>query len=216
MAVLSVGHAADQSRFPSRNFRSRQASALTRLGHDLFADAVARQDRNLHSLSPQSIEFEVVQTTVCDSHGFFSRRLGFIGADLVGMAQRQRDVVEAVDQAVLAERLRGRRRVSAPSGLTITWRSDVDQQFDNRRKAFTSSNSWRTWRSGSTIGSRPLLKLLLKKMSAKLGAIITLESRTGRIAHGACSRDEPQPKLLARDQHRRALDSAAGSARSRG
>jgi hypothetical protein len=37
--------------------------------------------------------------------GLGGQALGFKGADLVGLAQRQADVVEAVEQAVLAERL---------------------------------------------------------------------------------------------------------------
>src|SRR3954471_1755805 len=39
--------------------------------------------------------------------------LGLVAADLVGMAQRQADVVEAVDQAVLAERLHIERDLGA-------------------------------------------------------------------------------------------------------
>jgi hypothetical protein len=49
--------------------------------------------------------------------------------------------------------------------------------------------------SGSTIGSTPFLKQLLKKMSAKLGAISARKPYCCR-AQGACSRDEPQPKFL--------------------
>ncbi|MMZ66711.1 hypothetical protein D1872_292320 [compost metagenome] len=44
------------------------------------------------------------------------------------------------------------------------------------------------------IGSKPFLKLLLKKMSAKLGAI-TLRKPYSSSAQGACSRLEPQPKF---------------------
>ena len=45
------------------------------------------------------------------------------------------------------------------------------------------------------MGSRPFLKLLLKKMSAKLGAISARKPYCSS-AHGACSREEPQPKFL--------------------
>ncbi|MCY1495614.1 hypothetical protein D9M68_295190 [compost metagenome] len=44
------------------------------------------------------------------------------------------------------------------------------------------------------IGSRPFLKLLLKKMSAKLGAMMVRKPYSSS-AHGACSREEPQPKF---------------------
>ena len=46
----------------------------------------------------------------------------------------------------------------------------------------------------STIGSNPFLKLLLKKISAKLGAITARNPKSSN-AHTACSRDEPQPKF---------------------
>jgi hypothetical protein len=45
------------------------------------------------------------------------------------------------------------------------------------------------------IGSSPFLKQLLKKMSAKLGAMIARKPYWSS-AHGACSRDEPHPKFL--------------------
>ena len=44
------------------------------------------------------------------------------------------------------------------------------------------------------IGKMPFLKQLLKKISAKEGAIIQLMPKSSK-AHGACSRLEPQPKL---------------------
>ncbi|MNT83491.1 hypothetical protein D3C72_2233680 [compost metagenome] len=49
--------------------------------------------------------------------------------------------------------------------------------------------------SGSTMGSRPFLKQLLKKMSAKLGARMARKPNWSN-AQGACSRLEPQPKFL--------------------
>jgi hypothetical protein len=48
--------------------------------------------------------------------------------------------------------------------------------------------------ASSRIGSRPFLKLLLKKMSAKLGARMTRMPKSVS-AQGACSREEPQPKF---------------------
>ena len=45
------------------------------------------------------------------------------------------------------------------------------------------------------MGSRPFLKQLLKKMSAKLGAI-SARMPYCCSAQGACSRLEPQPKFL--------------------
>ena len=45
------------------------------------------------------------------------------------------------------------------------------------------------------MGNKPFLKLLLKKMSAKLGAKMALKPNWSN-AQGACSREEPQPKFL--------------------
>mmetsp|Transcript_63643 Transcript_63643/g.164251 ORF Transcript_63643/g.164251 Transcript_63643/m.164251 type:complete len:204 (+) Transcript_63643:518-1129(+) len=54
--------------------------------------------------------------------------------------------------------------------------------------------SSRTSASGRVMGNMPFLKQLLKKMSAKL---VEIKHRMPKslIAHGACSREEPQPKL---------------------
>jgi hypothetical protein len=82
----------------------------------------------------------------------------------------------------------------------------VDGQLVAGNASVSSSNSAIHLASpGSRIGSRPFLKQLLKKMSAKLGAISARKPKSSS-AHGACSRElEPQPKLLAREQDRRAL-----------
>jgi hypothetical protein len=53
--------------------------------------------------------------------GHLGQALGLEGLDLVGMAQRQADVVEAVDQAVLAEGLDVERQFGAV-GLITTCR----------------------------------------------------------------------------------------------
>ena len=46
----------------------------------------------------------------------------------------------------------------------------------------------------STTGTMPFCMQLLRKMSAKLGAMIA-RNPISFNAHGACSRDEPEPKL---------------------
>ncbi|MCY1446738.1 hypothetical protein D9M71_633250 [compost metagenome] len=60
--------------------------------------------------------------------------------------------------------------------------------------ASTCLNSSSTSSSLRMIGSKPFLKLLLKKMSAKLGAMM-LRKPYSSSAQGACSRLEPQPKF---------------------
>ena len=59
---------------------------------------------------------------------------------------------------------------------------------------FASSIRWATASGGRTTGRMPFLKQLLKKMSAKL-VEITQRMPKSSSAQGACSRDEPQPKL---------------------
>jgi hypothetical protein len=49
--------------------------------------------------------------------------------------------------------------------------------------------------TGIAIGSIPFLKQLFAKMSANVGAMIT-RNPNSPSAHGACSREEPQPKFL--------------------
>src|SRR5438105_2953835 len=57
-----------------------------------------------------------------------SSGFGLEGADLVGMAQRERDVVEAVDEAVLAERLHVESELGAV-GLDHDLALEVDRQL---------------------------------------------------------------------------------------
>jgi hypothetical protein len=54
-----------------------------------------------------------------------------------------------------------------------------------------------TTSSGTTTGTRPFFVQLLRKMSLKLGAI-TASKPPCWMAHTACSRDEPVPKLPGR------------------
>ena len=58
----------------------------------------------------------------------------------------------------------------------------------------TALNKRSTVSTGNRSGSKPDLKLLVKKMSAKLGAI-TQRIPYSSSAQTACSREEPQPKF---------------------
>src|SRR5438552_2430984 len=60
--------------------------------------------------------------------GFFQQALGFEGADLVGMPQGQADVVEAVEQAVLAKALDLERQLGA-IGLDDDLALEVDREL---------------------------------------------------------------------------------------
>ena len=78
-------------------------------------------------------------------------------ADLVGVLQREADVVEAVQQAMLAERLDVEARTQAqPSGVATVCcsRSIVSREARERRDVGEQPVDLG---SGSTIGSRPFL-----------------------------------------------------------
>ena len=61
--------------------------------------------------------------------------------------------------------------------------------------AGAASSSSCTSASGSTAQTMPTLPQFERKMSAKLGATIARKPASSS-AHGACSRDEPEPKFL--------------------
>ena len=58
----------------------------------------------------------------------------------------------------------------------------------------TASINARTDSMRSSTGSSPTFVQLLRKMSAKLGAMIA-RNPASSIAHGACSRLDPDPKF---------------------
>ena len=103
-------------------------------------------------------------------------------ADLVGVAQGQADIIQPVEQAVLAERLHVKRQLVA-----LVLDHDLAIEVDGELIARAAS--------GSTLGNRQFLQQVVKKMSAKLGAM-TARKPYWSSAQGACSREEPQPKFL--------------------
>ena len=144
-----------------------------------------------------------IRRSLARSHGCFSEALGLEGLDLVGVAQRQADVVEAVEQAVLAKRLRPRTAVSAPSGL----HHDLALQIDGQAIADEGHRlveQLRDLDSLSTIGSSPFLKQLLKKMSAKLGAMMARKPYWSQRPRRVLAR-RAAAEVLARQQDRGAL-----------
>ena len=122
MAVRLVGGAADQ-RVLGLEAQVERAQHPHGLGDDLGADAVARQDCDLH----ESARCVVSGSGRGASHGLLQQPLGLEGADLVGVAQRQADVVEAAEQAVLAERLDLEGELAAV-GLDDDLALEVDRQ----------------------------------------------------------------------------------------
>ena len=95
---------------------------------------------------------------------------------------------------------RRRRRVSGS-----VWKGKVPPSSVSTRPAAKSTTTLRppgaarannsaTAAAGKVTSSKPLLTLLVEKMSAKLGAI-TQRKPYSSSAHTACSRLDPQPKL---------------------
>ena len=104
--------------------------------------------------------------------------------DLVRMVERQADVVEAVQQAVLAERLdleRVLQAVAVRDRLVL----EVDASARSPGSPFAQSAIVLHCSSGRRISSRPFFAELLKKMSANDGAMIALKpyllERPGRV-----------------------------------
>ena len=91
--------------------------------------------------------------------------LGFKRLDLVAVAQGQADVVKAIDQAVFAEGLHLKRQFLAV-GFDDDLALQVDRQAVAGKGGALRQTAGRLALRSSTMGSRPFLKLLLKKMSA--------------------------------------------------
>ena len=113
------------------------------------------------------------------------------------MGERDADVVEAAEEAVLRRRVH-RERLGEPD------RRDLDDEpldVDVISVAGSSSIAAQirsTTVSGTTTGTSPFLAQLLRKMSEKLGAT-TASKPYCWIAHTACSRDDPTPNAGAGD-----------------
>ena len=75
--------------------------------------------------------------------------------------------------------------------LLRTW---LGRSTSISRPASQSSMRRRTCSWGRATGSMPFLKQLLKKMSAKL-VLTTQRTPKSRMLQGACSREDPHPKL---------------------
>ena len=103
MAVRLVGRAADEGVLGLEAQVERAEDALG-LGDDLGADAVAGEDRDLHRRA-SARRGGAPSADRRREPRLLQQPLGLEGADLVGVAQRQRDVVVAAEQAVLAKRL---------------------------------------------------------------------------------------------------------------
>ncbi len=113
-------------------------------------------------------------------------------ADLVLMLEGQTDVVEPVEQAMLAEGIDlEMQHLAVRRGHALCLEIDFEPValigLDGLEQPLDR---------GLIEGDQQdaVLEALLKKMSAKLGAMITRKPKSSS-AQGACSRELPQPKL---------------------
>src|SRR5258708_7615779 len=103
-----------------RTFTPQDGKHLNRLGDDLGADAVGGEYRNFHG-----------KTGLAEQPGLFDAPPLFEDADFVRVAQSEPDVVEAVDQALFAERV----DVEAHHLATVRGRDGLLLEVDNEPEA---------------------------------------------------------------------------------
>ena len=110
------------------------------------------------------------------------------------MRERQRDIVEAFEQALLLMRLdlemRGPSEIVGHRLLFEIDREPVTPRSRRPREKCASTSS-----AFSVTGRKPFFRQLLWKISANSGAI-TARKPASSSAHTACSRELPHPKLL--------------------
>ena len=82
--------------------------------------------------------------------------------------------------------------IFSPFDRMTTW---FGKSISSSCLALASAMSVFTVASSRTMGNMAFLKQLLKKMSAKAVEMMHRMPKS-LIAHGACSREDPQPKLL--------------------
>jgi hypothetical protein len=120
------------------------------------------------------------------------RMRGLVSRDLVLVLQGAGDVVEALEQALALEWIELEAERASPLRL------EVDRDLTGSSiSAFTCS-------CGRTTGTSPILTQFVRKMSPNDGATIASKPQSWS-AQGACSRDEPQPKLRPARRNLRAL-----------
>ena len=201
MAVRLVGGAADRRASPSRSCRSSAFSTL----HGLARRFRCRCRRRA-GLRSSCVVFERVSgSDVCASHGCLRRR----SASKARILSAWRRVRPMSSKPFSRQYLRNgcdveARCSRAVGGLTTTCRSRSTVSSIAGEGVRLRRTAASTCASGSTIGSRPFLKQLLKKMSAKLGAIIARKPYCSQRPRRVLAR-RAAAEVLAREQDRRAL-----------
>ena len=118
-----------------------------------------------------------------------------MGCDPIREREDVSELVDAVDEAVLRERVdRECERCGSVTGDRDALRRQVDVELELRVRLVRASRTRAYAASSSATGRRPFLVAFCWKMSANERATIARKPQS-TSAHGACSREEPQPKL---------------------
>ena len=158
---------------------------------------VAPADRGVlqqpEAAQPRRVLTTPTSTAECSVASQAGRRCSKSIGDLVGVGERDADVVEAVEEAVLGlRRPSGTTSVMPAAGTSTREPLHVDGDLGRRVGLDRRPDRLDRRLPARTTGTRPFLVQLLRKMSLKLGAI-TASKPPCWIAHTACSRDEPTP-----------------------
>ena len=125
---------------------------------------------------------------------------GFIGGDRRILVQDVAEFVDAFEQAVLGEFVDGKFH-ARPSGVVrVCFARSIFTVASGR----SGEQAELSTSGGTTIGSSEFFSEFCLKMSAKL-VLITARNPNCVSAHGACSRELPQPKLSPASRTMRAL-----------
>ena len=155
-------------------------------------DAVTRQNTDFIDFSVLSVGRTGARSTAGDQgkQPGWSMRRRASKSRIFGVTQGQADVVPAVEQAFTAERVHLEGTTCHRGGDRPGVEIDAS---GSRFGGVALGNSASTSSAASLIGSRPFLKQLLKKMSAKLGPIMAEPEILQRPR--CVLAEEPQPKL---------------------
>ena len=113
-----------------------------------------------------------------------------VRGDALALRQQEAELVDAVEQAVAREGVdRERRRCCHRAASSERRSRSISSSAPGLREQRVHASA-----SSTITGTSPFLRLLLRKMSA-ISVETTALMPKSSSAHGACSRDDPQPML---------------------
>ena len=110
-----------------------------------------------------------------------------------------------VEQAVLRERVDREASTLVPSGSVSVARLEIDAELGAAARAASACEQPRVRRRVDDDGQQPVLERVARGRCRRTTCAMTARKPQPTSAHGACSRDEPQPKLSPGEQDLRAL-----------